>query len=131
MTLLRIFKFSKRSRLFRCRPKLLHTCNDITRRFYARGKLDVKGNLRRTEFLGCLDVLGDLLEGAGKVDAVFLNRSVMNLDIGADDSAEGSRPASFAIPLIPSNIGPMPPSGIPTGNQPLASDATRFMAAGV
>jgi len=79
------------SRLLGSLPELLHSRNDVFRRFDAWRKLYVKNNLRRTKFLGCPDVLGDLLEGAGKVDAVFLNGSVMNLDIGADDECPARR----------------------------------------
>src|ERR1700756_983874 len=90
-------------------------------------KLQVDQNLCRAEFSRCRQILVYLLETTSEVDAVFWDRLVGNFDVGMDDEFQRG---GIAILLISSNIDPTPPSGMPTGNQPLASVPTRFTAEG-
>jgi hypothetical protein len=90
-------------------------------------KLQIDQNLCLDEFSRCRQIRGYLLKTAAEVDAVFLDRLVGNFDVGVDDEFQRG---GIAILLISSNIDLTPPSGMPTGNQPLASVSTRFKAQG-
>ena len=72
-------------------PELFHPSDNIFRRLDAGRKLRVNDDLRRAHFARCRHVFGNLLACTGKVDAVFLNGSIMNLDVGADDEFQARK----------------------------------------
>src|SRR6266478_1752176 len=66
-------------------PELLHPSDKIFCRFDARRKLRVNDDLRRADFPRCRHVLGNLLKSTGKIDPVFLDGSIVNLEVCADN----------------------------------------------
>jgi hypothetical protein len=78
----------KRSSLLHYPPEFFHPSDKIFCRFDARRKLRANDDLRRAEFPRCRHVFGNLLEGAGKIDPVFLDGSIVNLDAGADNKLD-------------------------------------------
>ena len=121
------------SSLLRYRPEILHSSDQIFGGLPGRQKLRVNSDLHRAEFPRVREIFANLLEGPSKLGPVFFDGRFVNFDTRRNNKLdrEGSRPASLAMFLIPSNIAPTPLSGIPTESQALASAATRFMAEGV